>query len=98
MSDDIAARKDIYANDFEAFKVFLNRVYFLRMSEKMIVQVFRAFWKFTFVKTEAASSVPCLCRFQLLDTRHIINTYARRNSSEIEELSSLILASIQGLI
>ena len=52
MSNDIANRKDIYINDFEAFKVFLNRVYFLRMSEKMIVQVFKAFWKFTFVKVE----------------------------------------------
>lgn len=30
----------------------------------------------------------------LLDTRHIINTYARQNPSEIEELSSLIIESL----
>lgn len=52
MSNDIAARKDIYTNDFESFKIFLNRVYFQRMSEKMINQVFKAFWKFAFVKID----------------------------------------------
>ena len=31
----------------------------------------------------------------LLDTRHIINTYARKNPSEIEELSTLILRSLE---
>lgn len=51
MSNDIAARKDFFASDYEAFKTFLNRVYFQRMSEKMINQVFKAFWKFTFIKT-----------------------------------------------
>lgn len=52
MSDDIASKKDIYRGEFEAFRVFLNKVYLQRMSEKMRNQVFRAFWKFTFLKTE----------------------------------------------
>lgn len=52
MSNDIAAKKEIYAGDFEAFKIFLNKVYFERMSEKMINQVFKAFWKFVFIKAE----------------------------------------------
>lgn len=52
MSNDIAARREIYEKDFDSFKFFLNRVYFQRMSEKMINQVFKAFWKFTFVKTD----------------------------------------------
>lgn len=52
MSDDIAARKEQYQNDFEAFEQYLDKVYFQRMSSKMINQVFRAFWKFTFKKYE----------------------------------------------
>lgn len=52
MSDDIAKKREIYKGDFEAFEVFLNKVYLQRMSEKMIRQVFRAFWKFVFLKTE----------------------------------------------
>ena len=52
MSDDIASKKDIYWKDTDAFQSFLNRVYFERMSEKMANQVFKAFWKFTFVKSE----------------------------------------------
>lgn len=51
MSNDIASRKEFYSSDYEAFKKFLNRVYFQRMSEKMINLVFKAFWKFTFIKT-----------------------------------------------
>lgn len=51
MSNDISARREFFVSDYEAFKVFLNRVYFERMSEKMINQVFKAFWKFTFLKT-----------------------------------------------
>lgn len=52
MSNDIAARKEFFVSDYEAFKIFLNRVYFERMSEKMINQVFKAFWKFTFIRTD----------------------------------------------
>lgn len=53
MSNDISAKKEIYQNDFEAFKTYLNKVYFQRMSDKMANQVFKAFWKFTFVKTDS---------------------------------------------
>lgn len=52
MSDDIASKREIYKGDFEAFKVFLNKAYLQRMSEKMIHQVFKAFWKFVFMKTD----------------------------------------------
>jgi len=52
MSNDIAAKKEIYYNDIEAFNIYLNKVYFQRMSEKMINQVFKAFWKFTFIKID----------------------------------------------
>ena len=52
MSDDIAAKKEIYRSNFEAFEQYLEKVYFQRMSAKMVNQVFKAFWKFTFVKTE----------------------------------------------
>lgn len=52
MSDDIAERKEQYQSDFEAFELYLNKVYFQRMSTKMVNQVFKAFWKFTFIKEE----------------------------------------------
>lgn len=51
LSEDVAAKKDLYRNDFRSFKAFLNKVYFQRMSEKMTTIVFKAFWRFTFVKT-----------------------------------------------
>lgn len=51
MSDDVASKKDIYKHDIEAFDSYLNKVYFERMSDKMMYQVFKAFWKFTFTKT-----------------------------------------------
>jgi len=57
MSNDIAERKEIYKNDFNSFKVFLHRVYFQRMSEKMVLQVFKAFWKFTFRRAEGAQFI-----------------------------------------
>ena len=50
LSEDVAAKKDLYRNDFKSFKAFLNKVYFQRMSEKMATLVFKAFWRFTFVK------------------------------------------------
>lgn len=52
MSDDIAERKEQYQNDFDAFEQYLDKVYFQRMTEKMVTQVFRAFWKFTFIKVD----------------------------------------------
>ncbi len=52
MSDDIAAKKEIYYNDGEAFKGYLNRAYFQKMSIKMKKQVFKAFWKFVFIKVD----------------------------------------------
>ena len=52
MSDDVAIKKEIYHSDFGAFESYLNKVYFQRMSEKMVMQVFKAFWKFTFIKTD----------------------------------------------
>lgn len=52
MSDDIAARKEIYRGDYSSFKTYLNKVYFERMSEKMANLVFKAFWKFAFLKGE----------------------------------------------
>lgn len=52
MSNDISDRKEFFVGDYAAFKSFLNRVYLQRMSEKMITQVFKAFWKFTFIKID----------------------------------------------
>lgn len=52
MSDDIAAKKDLYSSDKKGFHAYLQRVYFSRMSEKMLGKVFKAFWKFTFIKTD----------------------------------------------
>jgi len=52
MSDDIAMRREQYVGDIEAFKLYLNKVYFQRMSDKMMNQVFKAFWKFAFIKTD----------------------------------------------
>ena len=52
MSDDIAAKKDLYSSDKKGFHAYLQRVYFSRMSEKMVGKVFKAFWKFTFIKTD----------------------------------------------
>ena len=52
ISDDIAAKKELYKKDFPSFKHYLEKVYFQRMSEKMVCQVFKAFWKFTFIKTD----------------------------------------------
>lgn len=52
MSDDIASKKDIFQKNYDDFKRYLDKAYFQRMSEKMMNQVFKAFWKFTFVKVE----------------------------------------------
>lgn len=52
MSDDVAERKEQYQNDFIAFEQYLNKVYFQRMSDRMIEKVFRSFWKFTLKKSE----------------------------------------------
>lgn len=52
MSDDISSRKELFRNDFDGFTLFLDKVYFQRMSAKMIAKVFTAFWKFTFIKTK----------------------------------------------
>ncbi len=52
MSDDISAKKEIYRGDYYSFKTYLNKVYFEHMSEKMANQVFKAFWKFVFLKGE----------------------------------------------
>ena len=52
MSDDIAARKELFQDDYDGFSLFLDKVYFRRMSTKMLTKVFTAFWKFTFIKTK----------------------------------------------
>ncbi len=52
MSDDISSKRDMFSGDFDRFNAFLNKVYFSRMSPKMFNQVFRAFWKFAYQKTE----------------------------------------------
>lgn len=52
MSDDISSKRDMFLGDFDRFVAFLNKVYFSRMSPKMFNQVFRAFWKFAYQKTE----------------------------------------------
>lgn len=57
MSDDIAEKRERYKSDFEAFKLYLEKVYFRRMSSKMVKQVFKAFWRFTFKKTDADGEV-----------------------------------------
>jgi hypothetical protein len=51
MSDDLASKKERFLADQEAFETYLERVYFCRMSSKMVKDVFKAFWKFTFVRT-----------------------------------------------
>lgn len=51
MSDDISSKKERYRADIEAFEHYLNKVYFQRMSAKMVQKVFKAFWKFAFIKT-----------------------------------------------
>lgn len=52
MSDDISDKKEIYYNDLDGFDKYLTKVYLQRMSEKMLFQVFKAFWKFTFLKCD----------------------------------------------
>lgn len=52
MSDDISAKKELYRRDYDGFRKYLNRVYFERMSDKMMNQVFKAFWKFAFIKID----------------------------------------------
>ena len=52
MSNDIATKKELYKDDYESFDKYLNKVYFDRMSTKMVTQVFKAFWKFTLKKTD----------------------------------------------
>lgn len=63
MSDDVAAKKDLFGADHAAFKEYLYKVYFQRMSDKMMAQVFKAFWKFAFIKTDD----------ELMDNNRIIN-------------------------
>lgn len=57
MSDDISSKKERYRADIEAFEHYLNKVYFQRMSAKMVQKVFKAFWKFTFIKTSEDGEV-----------------------------------------
>ena len=61
LSNEIAEKKDIYKNDFAAFKIFLQKAYFSRMSDKMVTQVFRAFWKFAFIKNEGDEFINNRC-------------------------------------
>lgn len=57
MSNDISERQERFRDDFEAFEMYLNKVYFQRMSTKMLIQVFRAFWKFTFKKVDDENDI-----------------------------------------
>lgn len=52
MSDDLASKKERFLADQAAFETYLDKVYFCRMSPKMVKDVFKAFWKFTFVRTK----------------------------------------------
>lgn len=52
MSDDLASKKERFLADQSAFETYLEKVYFCRMSPKMVKDVFKAFWKFTFVRTK----------------------------------------------
>ena len=52
MSDDIADKRDLYVKDYTSFRHYLEKAYFQRMPIKMAVQVFKAFWKFAFIKTD----------------------------------------------
>lgn len=52
LSDDIAAKKDIYWGEKEKFKEYLHNKSFVKMTDAMKVNVFKAFWKFCFCKPD----------------------------------------------
>ncbi len=48
LSDDIAAKKDIYLGETPKFKEYLQTKFLDKMTEAMKANVFKAFWKFCF--------------------------------------------------
>lgn len=52
MSNDINEKRNIFLGDEEVFIQYIDSKYLQRMSDKMFIKVFRAFWRFTFVLTD----------------------------------------------
>lgn len=53
MSNDINEKRNIFLGDEEVFIQYVDSKYLQRMSDKMFIKVFRAFWRFTFLLTDS---------------------------------------------
>ena len=67
LSDDIAAKKDIYLGETEKFKKYLQTKFLAKMTDAMKVSVFKAFWKFCFCNPDNE-----LCMENLKVNRYVL--------------------------
>lgn len=52
MSEDLDSKKGYILDDREGFKQYIDQRYLKHMNDPMVIKVFRAFWKFTFVSLD----------------------------------------------
>lgn len=49
MSEDLSSKKGYLLDDTDGFKKYIDQKYLRHMDETMVLKVFKAFWKFTFI-------------------------------------------------
>ena len=52
LTDDLVIQKQNFHDDYDTLKFYLEKRYFNRMPDKMIIQIFKKLWKFVFMKDE----------------------------------------------
>ena len=52
LTDDLVVQKENFHDDYDTLKFYLEKRYFNRMPDKMIIQIFKKLWKFVFKKDE----------------------------------------------
>ncbi len=52
LTDDLVIQKENFHDDYDTVKFYLEKRYFNRMPDKMIIQIFKKLWKFVFKKDE----------------------------------------------
>lgn len=73
LTKDLSDKKNLYVDDYNGLKRYLNNKYFSRMSEKMFAATFRAIWKFVYILTNedcyANANINNLCLRIMLEIK-----------------------------
>lgn len=77
LTNDLDNKRDIYINDKDNLKVYLNNRYFSKMSLSMIYKVFKALWKFCFYIDDEQ------CNKNRLINRYAISTLFQYKRNEL---------------